>query len=393
MYRKALNYPELRALARRRLPKGVFEYIDRGSEEEIALGTNRAAWQEIKLNPSVLVDVSQRSLETDLFSARQGLPLVIAPTAMAGLVWHDGEIALARAAAAARIPFCVSTQSVTSIERIAAEAGGRLWFQLYVWRDFDLTLALLDRAKAAGAEALVLTADTAIPPKREYNIHNGFGIPIAPSLRAGLDVASHPRWLWQVLLRHMQTGGIPTYAHYPPEFKTRVTRAAVAEAVQLATNVDWDTLAALRRRWNGPLILKGVLRRDDAERAVAEGVDGLVVSNHGGRNLDSARASADVLPEIVDAVGERTIVMVDSGIRRGSDVVKALALGAKAALIGRYTLYGTAVGGEGGARHALDLLRDEIDRTMALIGRRTIAEIDRSVVHRDERRTPRVLAT
>jgi L-lactate dehydrogenase (cytochrome) len=374
MIGKALNYGDIRALARSRLPRGLFEYIDRGAEDEVALAAMRAAWDRVKLDPSVLVDVSVRRHDTELFGQRIGLPVVIAPTALAGLVWYDGEVALALAAAKAGIPFCVSTQSVTPIERIAT-SGARLWFQLYVWRDRKLMYRLLDRARGAGAETLVLTVDTAVGPNREYNVRNGFGIPLQPSLRAGIDVLAHPRWLLNVFLRQLMAEGVPSYAHYPPEFKTRITRPAVADALRLDDRVSWADVAELRRHWRGPFLLKGILRVDDARRALEHGLDGIVVSSHGARNLDSARPSIDALPEIVAEVGQRMTVLVDSGVRRGSHIVKALALGAKAVLVGRATLYGTAVAGEAGATRMLDLLRDELDRTMGLIGRTTIASI------------------
>ena len=378
MIRNALNYWEVRALARRRLPRGLLAYIDRGAEDEVALAATRRAWEAVKLLPSALVDVSQRSLETQLFGRPLRMPMIVAPTALAGLVWHDGEVALARAAAVAGIPFCVSTQSVTPIERIAT-SGAQLWLQLYVWRDRALTHRLLERARAAGAEALLVTVDTAVAPKREYNVHNGFGVPFRLSLRGLIDIASRPRWL-TMLLRRIMTEGIPTYAHYPPEFRTRVGRLAIADAVRLDDRVTWDDVRELRRRWAGPLLLKGVLRVDDAQRALAIGCDGVVVSNHGARNLDCAPASVDVLAPIADAVGHRMTVLVDSGVRRGSDVVKAMALGARAVLVGRAPLYGAAVAGEAGARHMLDVLRDEIDRTMALVGRTSIAAIGRDLI-------------
>lgn len=381
MRQDALNYADLRVLARRRLPRGIFEYIDRGSEDEIALAANRTAWDAVKLVPSVLVDVAKRSQEIELFGDRQATPVVIAPTALAGLVWHDGEIALARAAANAGIPFCAATQSITAIGQIAAKTTANLWFQLYVWRDRALSDQLVDRAKAAGAKVLVLTVDTAIAPKREYNTRNGFGMPMQPSLSVIADMLVHPRWLCGVLLREILHRGVPSYANYPDEFKTRVTRAAMSQRVALADDLGWDDVKRLRRRWNGPLVVKGVMRKEDAEQAVASGADGIIVSNHGGRNLDSAPATANTLPEIADAVGNRLTVMADSGIRRGSDVVKALALGAKAVLVGRFALFGTAVGGEVGANHALALIRDEIDRTLALVGVPDIATIGREHIH------------
>lgn len=369
-----LNYDEFRLAARKRLPRGLFEYIDRGAEDEIGLRANRAAWERRKLVPSVLVDVSERSLTVDLFGGRIASPIIIAPTALAGLVWHDGELALARAAAAAGIPFCVATQSVTPIEHIA-QSGARLWLQLYVWRDRDLTYRFLDRARAAGAEALVLTVDTAVGPKREYNIRNGFGMPLKPSLAAARDVLLRPRWLVTVLLRQLLRDGIPTYPHYPHEFRTAVGRKAIADAVRLDDRVDWDGVRELRRRWPGPFILKGILSLPDARRAVDHGCDGIVVSTHGARNLDCGIAAADALGPIADAVGGRLTVLTDSGIRRGSDILKAIALGARAVLVGRAALYGTAVGGERGASGVIDMLADELSRTMAFLGCTRLADI------------------
>jgi L-lactate dehydrogenase (cytochrome) len=373
-FRDALNIDDLRKLARRRLPRGIFEYIDRGTEDEVSLAANRRSLDDLKLSPSVLADVSGRSQEIQLFGQKQPLPLIVAPTAAAGLMWHDGEVELARAARAAGIPFCVSTQSMTSIERIA-ESGARLWFQLYVWRDTSLTYDLVARARDAGADTLLLTADTVISPKREYNQRNGFGIPLKPSLRGALDVASHPRWLVTVLLRYLLSEGMPTYAHYPPEFRTAITGVSAFDGLKLSDRMTWKDVTELRRRWPGRLVIKGILRIDDAREALEHGADGIVVSNHGGRNLDIAPAPIDVLAEISDAVGSRLTVMADSGVRRGSDVVKYIASGARAVLVGRSALFGLAAGGRAGAEHALGLLQGEIDNTMALLGRTTPADL------------------
>ncbi len=363
-----LNFDDMRAVARRRLPRGVFEYIDGGTEDQVALRTLREAWDAIRFDPAVLVDVSHRSQEVELFGREQPMPCIIAPTAMAGLVWFNGEVELARAAARAGLPFCVSTQSITAIEDVAAQAGGRLWFQLYVLQDRGLTRGLVERARAVGAEALVVTVDTPVSPKREYNTRNDYGIPIRPTLRNTLDVLRHPAWLWSVLRRHWWHCGVPSYAHYPAAFRKSITRAAVSDGVKLAASVTWDDVADLRRRWAGPMILKGVLRVDDAERAARHGIDGIVVSNHGGRNLDGGRSVPGVLPRIADAVGHRMTIFADSGVRRGGDVVKAMALGADAVLLGRSVLYGLAAGGSAGATRMIDILRDEIDRTSALVG-------------------------
>ena len=369
-YRDALNVDDMHRIARRRLPRGVLAYIEGGAEDQMALTAIRRAWEAIHFDPAVLVDVSRRSQEVELFGQRQTSPLIVAPTAMAGLVWHDGEVAAARAAARAGIPFCVSTQSITAIEAIAAGApGARLWFQLYVLRDRALTRALVERAKAAGAQALILTVDTQVSPKREYNLRNGFGMPIRPTPRNVLDVLSRPTWFWSVLGRHaLAHRSMPTYPHYPRQFRSSITRPSVAEAVQLADDLSWTDVVELRRVWQGPLVIKGILRVADAERALQAGADGIVVSNHGGRNLDGGRSVPEVLPRIADAVGNRMTVLADSGMRRGSDVVKACTLGAKAALLGRSILYGLAAGGTDGALRVIEILGDEIDRTQAFVG-------------------------
>lgn len=367
MNARALNFAEVRERARRRLPRGLFEYIDRGTEDEIGLVHTCRAWDDITLTPAALVDVSSRSTTCTLFSREAAAPLVVAPTALAGLVWKDGEVALARAAKSAGVPFTVSTQSVTAIEEIAS-TGARIWLQLYVWRDRSLTHAFIERAQHAGAEALLLTVDTAVSPNREYNVRNGFGIPLRPTLRNVLDVLCHPRWLAGVLLPQLASSGVPTYAHYPAGFRTAIGREALGDAVKLCERVTWSDVHELRRRWTGPMLLKGILSVADACRAADAGCDGIVVSNHGARNLDCAPTTVAVLPAIARAVGDRMTVLVDSGIRRGGHIAKAIALGARGVLVGRAPLYGLAAGGEDGARHVLDILMEELDRTMALTG-------------------------
>ncbi len=373
-HKACLNIDELRQRARRFLPRGLFEYIDRGTEDESALRRLRESFEQAELTPRVLVDCGERHTGVTLFGRERALPFVIAPTAAAGLVRYDGEVLLARAARAAGIPFCVSTQSITSIEAIA-EAGAELWFQLYVWRDRSLTHALLDRVAACGVDTLILTVDTAVSPKREYNRHNGFNVPVTPSLRGALDVARHPAWAGGVLLRLLADGGWPGYAHYPPQFRTRITDATAHDPIRLCDRVSWDDVAELRRRWPGRIILKGLLAPGDALRAAESGVEAVVVSNHGGRNLDCAPSPFAVLPRIMDAVGDRMTVLADSGVRRGSDAAKLLAAGAAAVLLGRAPLFGLAAGGQAGAQHALAILQDELDRTMALLGCRTVAEL------------------
>jgi isopentenyl diphosphate isomerase/L-lactate dehydrogenase-like FMN-dependent dehydrogenase len=369
----AYNIFDLREMALRRTPKMLFEFVDRGSEDEVALRNNRAAFERIKLQPRTLVDVSGRNQEITLFGNRQNMPIAIAPTGAAGLLWPEGELALARAAKAAGIPFTVATNSITPMEKIAAQAGGRLWFQLYMWADRSMSHQLVKRAQDAGFEGLIVTVDTVVAPNREYNPHNGYTVPFTFNRINVTDVLMHPRWLLNVLARYLLTTGMPRRENLPDELR----KATIVGKPSLLRNdsLNWDDLKALREIWRGKLMVKGILHPKDAVLAADCGVDAVIVSNHGGRNLDSSRAPIEVLPEVVNAVGNRITVIVDSGFLRGSDVVKALALGAKAVLIGRATLYGTAVAGQAGAARAIEIFREEIDRMMALIGCRSVAEI------------------
>lgn len=373
----AYNIFDLREMARRRLPKGIFEFVDRGAEDEVTLRSNRAAFERIKLKPRVLADVSQRSQEITLFGHRQKMPIAIAPTGAAGIMWHDGEIALALAAKAAGIPFTLATASMTAMEKIAEQAGGRLWFQLYMYADRSLSHGLAERAKSIGYEALLVTVDSPVFSNREYNLRNGFTIPLSYSLRNATDVLTHPRWLFSVLMRYVLTTGLPLYANYPEEVKKRITAQPMGRALRLNDSLTWDDVRVLRNLWPGRLMLKGVLHPQDAVTAADYGVDAVIVSNHGGRTIDGAMTTIEVLPHIVEAAGNRLTVIVDSGFRRGSDVVKALALGAKAVLIGRPTLYGVAADGEPGAARAIAIFREEIDRVLALLGCRSIAGLSR----------------
>jgi L-lactate dehydrogenase (cytochrome)/(S)-mandelate dehydrogenase len=371
----AYNIFDLREQALARVPRGLFEFCDRGTEDEVSLRNNRAVFDRIRFRPRTLVDVSGRSLETTIFGVKHRMPLVIAPTGTAGLLWYEGEIALARAAREAGIPFTLATGSMTAMERVAEEAGGELWFQLYLWPDRSLSQKLVERAKAAGYKALVVTVDGVHAGNREYNIRNGFTIPFTFTARNVTDVLLHPRWLAGTLLRYLLTTGMPRYQNYPTDVRARITAGPMGRSSLRTDSLSWDDLKAMRRIWPHRLIVKGMLHPADAAKAVDCGADGVVVSNHGGRNLDGIASPIEVLPEIVDAIGERATVLVDSGFRRGSDVVKALALGAHAVQIGRATLYGIAAHGEAGARRALDIFREEIGRVMALLGVNRVGEL------------------
>ncbi len=372
----AYDIADLRELARRRLPRGVFEFFDRGNGDEVAITNNRAAFERIKLNPHMLVDTSERTQAITLFGKQQPMPMVIGPTGSAGLAWHEGEVALARAAKNAGIPYTLATGSMTALERVAAEAGGELWFQVYMWPDRAASHALIERAKAADYKALVVTVDTPVPPGREYNLRNGMTVPFRFTRRNVTDVALHPRWLAGVLLRYLLTTGMPRYENYPTAMKTKITALPMGRSMMVSDSLTWDDLRAIRKLWPRPLLVKGILRAEDAKLAADCGAEGVIVSNHGGRALDSTRAPIEILPEIVEAVGGRITVIVDSGFRHGSDVIKGLALGANAVMIGRATLYGLAVAGEAGAAKAIEIYRDEIDRVMAMIGCPGIGGLD-----------------
>src|SRR5918998_1960613 len=321
---RCYNIADLREVARRRLPKGVFEYVDKGTEDQVALGNNRRAFSDLKLLNRVLVDVSDVQLGTDILGKPSAMPMVIAPTGVAGICWYQGELELAKAAAKAGVPFTLATGSSTSIEEMAREAGGRLWFQLYMWREKELSYELVKRAARAGFEALVWTVDIGHGANREHNQRNGFTVPYRLTTRGAIDGLRHPEWMINVLGRYIARG-LPSYVNFPEKYQQRYTgRAAPAKAMR-ADKVGWEDVDRLRDMWPGKLIIKGIMREDDARKAVARGVDGIVVSNHGGRNMDSAPATLDVLAGIVAAVGNKTTVIVDSGVRRGSDIVKGVA--------------------------------------------------------------------
>lgn len=372
-----LNAHDYRAAARRFLPKALFDYIDRGAEDENALRKLRDTLDAVRLVPSVLTGHTDRDLTADVLGQRMAIPVIIAPTALAGMVSHNGEIKIARAAERMGIPTCVSTQSVATIEDIRSGCpAAKLWFQLYLWKDRALTASLLERVRMAGVDTLVVTADTPAGPKREYNQRNGFAIPIQYSARLGFDVLSHPRWLIGVLLRYMATTGMPTYGHYPEEFRSSVTRAQLAERVRLENHLNWEDIRALRRLWTGKLVIKGILSVADAKRCHAAGADGIVVSSHGARNLDVLPSPVEILPKIADGFADKLDIIADSGVQRGSDIIKYIALGAKAVMTGRLPLWGLAAGGETGADALLAMLRNEIDLTLALLGRKTAQDCE-----------------
>lgn len=357
---KPRNVEDYRRLAAKRLPRMVFDYLEGGAESERGLGRNRAAFGAICFEPRRLFDVSRRDLSVELFGRTLPMPLVIAPTGLNGALWPDGDILLARAAAGAGIPFALSTASNATIEDVADRAGGELWFQLYVVQR-ALAEALAKRALAAGYKTLVLTVDVPVNGKRERDMRNGFAVPFRYSPRAMLDGALHPGWLWRQL-RH----GLPELANFAAAGGGDVNAQAALMNRQMDASFAWDDLKALRDSWPHTLLVKGLLRAEEAERCVELGADGVIVSNHGGRQLEDVAAPVEEIAGF--AARTHCPVLADSGFRRGADVVKALALGARAVLLGRATLYGLAARGGDGVADVLRILRQEIDTTLALIG-------------------------
>lgn len=377
---RALNIADLRDIARRRLPAFVFEYVESGAEDEATVRGNRVALERLQLVPTTLLDCSSRHQRTTILGRAADAPLLIAPTGLNGLLHPDGDVALARAAAKAGVPYTLSTVSTTRLEEVASRAGGRLWMQLYVVKERAMARDVMQRAGAAGYEALVFTTDANVFGNREWD-RRGYRLPGKPTLRALLDAARHPRWVWEVLVRN----GMPRFrnleAFLPPGL-TPMGASTVIPQLFDAT-ICWDDISWIREHWRGKLLIKGVLSAADAERAAALGADGIVVSNHGGRQLDYCVAPIDVLPQILAAAGTRLSVLIDSGFRRGTDVVKALSLGAEAVMIGRATLYGLIAGGQPGVARALAILTSEIDRTLGLLGCSGIAELAPRFVWRE----------
>ena len=369
---RALSIDDLRRLASSRLPRFVFDFIDGGAEDEITLRRNRQDFERIELLPRVLVDVSEPRLQTVLLGSAAAAPFVIAPMGSCMLAWPGADLAIARAAAALGLPYTLSTMSTTALEQVASKVDGRLWFQLYVLRDRAFTLALVDRARAADYETLVVTVDLPTGGKRERDLRNGISIPLRPNVRQLLDIASRPAWALRMLRQ-----GSPQFENVRGLLSDG-GNAGLTIAAKVGQNLDasfnWDALARIRERWPRRLLVKGVQHPQDAARLVELGVDGIWVSNHGGRQLDGAQSAVASLPAVVQAVAGRAEVLLDSGVRRGSDALKAMALGAKAVAIGRAALFGAAAGGETGARRALEILLDELRRSMQLSGVASVAE-------------------
>jgi (S)-mandelate dehydrogenase len=370
---RAINIGDLREISRRKVPNFIFEYLEGGSEDEASLRQNRAALEALRFVPQTLVDTTNRHQHIELFGRECNAPLLIAPTGGNGMMYPRGDLALARAAASFGIPFCLSTMSTVRLEQVAAEAGGRLWMQLYVMQNRKVAEDIVKRAGAAGYEALVFTTDANIAGSREWDRRN-YRSPSRPTARNLFDALRHPRWVFEVLMRH----GIPRFENFasflPPGKATALGATAILPKL-FGPSLSWSDIDWLRGIWQGKLLIKGVLSVADAERAAELGCDGIVLTNHGGRQLDYCVSAIDVLPQIARAVGRRLTLIVDGGFRRGTDVIKALALGAHGVMLGRATLYGLTAGGERGVRCALEILTSEIDRALGQLGCRSVAEL------------------
>ena len=368
---------DLRSHAKKRLPKAIFDFFDGGAEDELTLQRNVKAFQEKRFIPQVLNDVSQIDYSAPMLGGPSALPCAIAPTGAVGFGWPKGDIAIAKAAASFNIPYCLSTTATASIEQIAQEAPGRHWFQAYILKNQDFFNQLVQRAQDADYEALMITVDLPVGGKRERDFRNDFKIPFHLTLRNLMDFSSRPLWALPMLFR-----GIPELENLIGLDSQSATKQNLGSSVgkNYDPSFNWERLQRIRDQWSRKLIIKGVLNPEDAMRLVKMGCDAIVVSNHGGRQLDGAIGTLDALPNVAKAVNQAIPVYIDGGIRRGGDIVKAIASGADGVLIGRATLYGAIAAGEEGAYHALAILQDELKRTMQLCGISNIREIHHSLL-------------
>lgn len=373
-YKKALNIEDLEHIAKRRLPNFVFEYVYGGSDDEHTLAHNRSVFDRYLFEPKTMTRVGPRKLETSLFGQEHRLPVAIGPTGFNGMLSRDGDLKLARAARDAGIPFVLSSVSTTRMEEITAIEGLTAWMQIYFYRDRNFVKSMIERCARAGFDAIVVTTDSAIYGNREWDVRN-FRRPLKPSTANLLHLLTKPGWMVDVLW----PDGLPTFKNLddllPPD-KRNAQGASQIIGPQLDPTLNWDDIAWLRDVWPGKLILKGIIAPDEAEEAVRRGVDGIVLSNHGGRQLNHSLSPMDTLAEVKARVGGRCQLFVDSGFRRGTDIVKALALGADAVWLGRATLYGLAAGGQAGVTHALGLLEKEMASTLGLLGFTNLNELD-----------------
>lgn len=372
---------DYRALARRRLSRFAFDYLEGGAEDGRALTRNRAAYEQVVFRPRILRDVTQVDTAVQVLGRSQAMPAVVGPTGLNGLYWPRAEEVLARAAHAAGLPFAMSTASTSLLETVRAATDGDLWLQLYVQKDRRIAQDMMRRAQALGFSTLMLTVDTMVHGKRDHDVRNSFKMPLRITPRLLLDLAMHPRWC----ARMARQGGSPQLVNLAHSAGVPVDMQAQAAAMsrQMDMSLDWNAVDWLRSHWRGPVLLKGVLSVEDAQLAMQHGVDGVVLSNHGGRQLESAPSPLEILPAVIDAVGNRMDVFVDGGVRRGGDIAKACALGAKAVLLGRAPLYGLAATGPQGVADVLQLLREEFEIALRLLGVPRASQLDPGALSED----------
>ncbi|TCQ10319.1 MULTISPECIES: alpha-hydroxy acid oxidase [unclassified Rhizobium] len=382
----SLEISDLKALAKRRVPKMFFDYADSGAWTEGTYRANEADYHKIKLRQRVLVDMTNRSLATTMIGQKVSMPVALSPTGLTGMQHADGEMLAAQAAEEFGVPFTLSTMSICSIEDVASVTTKPFWFQLYVMKDRDFVRNLIDRAKAAKCSALVLTLDLQILGQRHKDLRNGLSAPPKFTPKHIWQMATRPGWCLKMMKTQRRGfGNIVGHAKNVSDLSS----LSAWTAEQFDPKLSWDDVAWIKQLWGGPLILKGILDPEDARMAAKTGADAIIVSNHGGRQLDGAASSISMLPRIVDAVGGDIEIHIDGGIRSGQDILKAVALGARGTYIGRPFLYGLGAGGKTGVRLALDILRKELDITMALCGKRDILDVDRDILDSDAGQLPR----
>ncbi len=381
----AASVGDLRRIAKRRLPRGVFDYIDGGAEDERTLRNNSDAFGRIEFRPRVLRSVASIDTSTTLLGRPLPFPLALAPTGFTRIADPEGELAVARAAARADLPYTLSTLSTRSIEEVAAVSAGRKWFQVYAWRDRGLVKDMVERCKEADYEALMLTVDTAMLGRRERDVRRGFAMPPKLGLGTLLDGAVHPGWTWAfvrsdpIVFANVATSRGGTGTDPSGDGRDPVTLSDYVNS-QFDPNLSWDDVEWFRSMWDGPLIVKGIQSVADAVLAAEHGIEAIALSNHGGRQLDSAPAPIELVAPVVDAVGDRIEVICDGGVRRGSDIVKAVALGAKACMAGRAYLYALGAAGERGVDQVLATLLTDVRRTMALCGAASVDDLTPDLV-------------
>ncbi len=377
---RAYSISDLRELSRRRLPKAFFDFIDGAAGEEITLRDNAAAFRRWQFRPRVAKDVSRRNLETSMLGRDAEMPLLIAPTGLAGMYWPNGELHAMRAAAAAGIPLCLSTNSIASLEEVAEIApDADRWFQIYFLKDQDWMFSLVERARKAKYRVLCVTMDLAVHGRRARDEKNGFTFPLRPRLSNVLDLATHPKWVMGAMRSR------PRFGNFEEPGTMGLASIVRRDRALFDPKITWDNVAIFRKMWDGPLVVKGILHPEDAKLAVDVGADAVMVSNHGGRQLDAVPAVIDAVPDIVAAVDGKAEVIVDGGVSRGADIFISRALGATACSIGRSYLWGLAAGGEAGLVRAIEILREELDNTMSLMGVSDIGDIERAQIYRHDR--------